>query len=325
LFNLTGLAEGDPSQADFHGLGRRANAAFDPGQGRSLHLPVNITSASREMAAMIYRTIMVQLDIDAPATPRLTFAWDLARRFEADLIAFSAADHRLVIPGDIDGTVTARVARAHVEEIEDRLSVLKSEFDNLTQDSNRASWRGMVGDPTQLLALHARAADLIVVGSRDESDTDRLRTIDRGELIVSAGRPILFASEGLGPMKAENVLIGWKDAREARRAVIDAMPFLTAAQQVLVATIEEGDGTIARESAADVVRFLMKHGVKARMEVLDVGGANATEALLELAHETGADLMVSGGYGHSRLRQWAFGGVTRTLLQQGSVNRLISN
>ena len=126
-------------------------------------------------------------------------------------------------------------------------------------------------------------------------------------------------------MKAENVLIGWKDAREARRAVIDAMPFLTAAQQVLVATIEEGDGTIARESAADVVRFLMKHGVKARMEVLDVGGANATEALLELARETGADLMVSGGYGHSRLRQWAFGGVTRTLLQQGSVNRLIAN
>ena len=96
------------------------------------------------------------------------------------------------------------------------------------------------------------------------------------------------------------------------------MPFLTGAAQVLVATIEEGDGAIARESAADVVRFLMKHGVKARMDVLDVGGANATEALLELAHEIGADLMVSGGYGHSRLRQWAFGGVTRTLLQQGS-------
>ena len=118
---------------------------------------------------MIYRTIMVQLDIDAPATPRLTFAWDLARRFEADLIAFSAADQHLVVPSEILTALSRREWRAaHVEAIEDRLSVLKSEFDNLTQDSNRASWRGMVGDPTRFLALHARAADLIVVGSREE-------------------------------------------------------------------------------------------------------------------------------------------------------------
>ena len=87
---------------------------------------------------MIYSTIMVQLDIDAPATPRLTLAWDLARRFEADLIAFSAADQHLVVPSETDGTVTAKVARRQVEAIEDRLSVLKSEFENLTQDSNRA-------------------------------------------------------------------------------------------------------------------------------------------------------------------------------------------
>ena len=117
---------------------------------------------------MIYSTIMVQLDIDAPATPRLTLAWDLARRFEADLIAFSAADQHLVVPARYDGTVTAKVARRQVEAIEDRLSVLKSEFENLTQDSNRASWRGMVGDPTRFLALHARAADLIIVGSPEE-------------------------------------------------------------------------------------------------------------------------------------------------------------
>jgi nucleotide-binding universal stress UspA family protein len=69
----------------------------------------------------------------------------------------------------------------------------------------------------------------------------------------------------------------------------------------------------------------MKHGVKARLDVVDVGGANASAALLEVARDIGADLMVSGGYGHSRLRQWAFGGVTRTLLQHGSINRLIAN
>lgn len=273
---------------------------------------------------MIYNTIMVQLDIDAPATPRLNFAWDLARRFEAHLIAFSAAEPHLLIPGDMDGTAAADAVKRQVADIEERLTTLKSEFDNLAQDSNRVSWRGMVGDPTRHLALNARAADLLVAGVND-SGIGRLRSIDPGELILSAGRPVLFAARDHRPMAAENVLVAWKDSREARRAVADAMPFLVHARQVLVATIEEDDRTGARDSATDVVRFLMKHGVKARSDVIGVGHSDTTEALLQTAVEIGADLTVSGGYGHARLREWVFGGVTRTLLKDSSMNRLISN
>ena len=121
------------------------------------------------------------------------------------------------------------------------------------------------------------------------------------------------------------MLVAWKDTREARRAVVDAMPFLVAAREVVVATIEEADQKGARESAADVVRFLMKHGVKARSEVIDVGRAYAPEALVEMARAAKADLIVSGGYGHSRLREWAFGGVTRSLLRETGIHRLMSN
>ncbi|RUM95977.1 universal stress protein [Pseudaminobacter arsenicus] len=274
---------------------------------------------------MIYNTIMVQLDIDAPATPRLTFAWELAQNLEADLIAFAAAEPFLVRPADGDGSISAEATRSQVEQIEERLKALKSEFHDLTQDSNRASWRGTVGEPTRFLALNARAADLLVVGPVGHSPKDRLRTIDPGELILSAGRPVLFASDGYRPLTAENVLVAWKDSREARRAVIDAMPFLANARQVLVASIEESDRAQTRESAADVVRFLMKHGVKARSQMLEAGGADFAEALLQATVETGADLIVSGGYGHSRLREWAFGGVTRSLLQDSSINRLIAN
>jgi nucleotide-binding universal stress UspA family protein len=277
------------------------------------------------MAAMTYHAIMVQLDIDAPATPRLTFAWDPACRFEAELVAFSAADPHLAIPGDIDGTAAAEAVRIQVEDIEERLRTLRKEFDALTQDSARASWRGVVGDPTRHLALHARAADLIVVGSPNNSGAGHLRTVDAGSLILSAGRPILFASEALQPMKAENVLVAWKDTREARRAVVDAMPFLVGARDVLVATIEEADKAAGRESVADVVHFLMKHGVKARSEVVDVGESDAPEALAEIAREIGADQRVLGGFGHSRLREWVFGGVTRAALQDGGLNRLVAN
>jgi Universal stress protein UspA and related nucleotide-binding proteins len=273
---------------------------------------------------MIYNTIMVQLDIDMRVMPRLTFAWEIARRFEADLVAFCAAEPRLLVPGDVDGTASTDVVMRQVAEIEERLEAVKSEFDSFMQDNNRASWRGLVGEPTRMLALHARAADLVIVGTSN-SGSSRLRTVDSGELILSAGRPVLFANGDYRPVTAENVLIAWKDTREARRAIVDAMPFLVDAREVLVATINEGDKVAARESAADVVRFLMKHGVKARSDVLDVGRSDTAEALLQVAVEIGADLIVSGGYGHSRLREWVFGGVTRTLFKDSSVNKLASN
>jgi nucleotide-binding universal stress UspA family protein len=275
---------------------------------------------------MIYNTIMVQLDIDMRVTPRLTFAWNLAQRFEADLIGFCAAEPHLLLPGDIEGAASIETVERQVADIEERLESLKSEFDNLVQDNNRTSWRGIVGDPTRHLALHARSADLLIT-SAGNSGVGRLRTVDPGELILSAGRPVLFPAEGQQPepVKGESILIAWKDAREARRAVVDAMPFLTDARQVVVATIEEDDRAGARESAADVVRFLTKHGVKARSEVVDVGRGYASEALAEIATEVGADLMVSGGYGHTRLREWIFGGVTRSLLEDASMNRFVSN
>ena len=274
---------------------------------------------------MAYNTIMVQLDIDRPATPRLNFAWEIAHRYEASLIGFAAAEAFLLMPGDMDGGATGEAIRLQLEDIEDGLKALKSEFDTYTRDSNRASWRGMVGEPTRLLALNARPADLIITGSDDDGARSRLRTIDPGELILSAGRPILFASKDHRPMTAENVLVAWKDTRESRRAVVDALPFLVAARHVLVATIVEDDRVSARDSVADVVRFLMKHGVKARSEVLDADKMDAAEALLTASIEIGADLVIAGGYGHSRLREWAFGGVTRSLIEDSSTNRLLAN
>jgi nucleotide-binding universal stress UspA family protein len=103
------------------------------------------------------------------------------------------------------------------------------------------------------------------------------------------------------------------------------LPFLVYARHVLVATIAEDERVSARDSVADVVRFLMKHGVKARSEVLDADKMDAAEALLTTATETGAELVVAGGYGHSRLREWAFGGVTRSLLDDSSMNRLLAS
>lgn len=275
---------------------------------------------------MIFNTIMVQLDVDSPAAPRLTFARHLASRFEAELIAFVAAQVHVFAPRNESSLVTSEVMRKRAEEIEERLRALKEEFLALTGDDGHAAWRGEIGNPTHLLAIHCRAADLVVTGAPAPGlAVDHHRIVDPGPLILSAGRPVLFAVDDLAPLNARKVVVAWKDAREARRAVVDAMPFLTIAREVVVATIAEGDEKAARESAADVVRFLIRHGVKARFEMPEADPGRGAEALTEMARSIGADLVVAGGYGHSRVREWAFGGMTRSLLEDGSVNRLLSN
>lgn len=274
---------------------------------------------------MTYNTILVQFDVDASAAPRLAYAWELAERFEADLIGFAAAGVRLPVLGGEAGLVAAELMQQQRKEIDELLDALKEEFQSFVKESRRASWRSFTGDPTDLLTAHARAANLIVVGDIEDDGRDPYRRLDAGTLILSAGRPVLIASAGFEPVRAENVLLAWKDTREARRAVVDALPFLVGAKETLVATVEEGNQRSARESAADVVSFLEKHGVKARSDVVGVGGDDPAAALADLARQAGVDLVVSGGYGHSRLRERVFGGVTRSFLEERSFNRLVSH
>ena len=141
-------------------------------------------------------------------------------------------------------------------------------------------------------------ADIVVTGApQGASSGDSYRTVDPGSLVLRAGRPVLVAAQGAADLPARKVVVAWKDTREARRAVIDAMPFLADARQVLVATVIEEDVAEARESAADVVRFLMKHGVKARSETLNAGDTDATEALLAAGVKIGAGLVAIGADG----------------------------
>jgi len=230
----------------------------------------------------------------------------------------------MIVPVGDHGAAAAHAYRLQVEDIEARLKAMEQEFQTVTKDDQRASWRGYVGDSTTEVALHSRAADLVVATSSATQSPSRSRGIvDPGALILSAGRPVLIPTDDLAAVQTDGVVIGWKDTREARRAVVDAMPFLVAAKDVAVVTVEEDQ--VASASAVDVARFLTTHGVKAHPVVIDVGASQTADALEAIAAEIGANLIVAGGYGHSRLREWAFGGVTRSLLAQGGLHRLFSN
>lgn len=273
---------------------------------------------------MSYKSILVNLDIDGPIVPIVKLAIDLATRFEARLIGFSAADAHLPFAGPEGGAMAAEVWQQEKEDIELRLKDLHAEFDKLTAGAVEVEWREMVGDPTRSLAMTARLADLIVVAARSGASTgDAYRTADPGSLVLQTGRPVFIAANAAAPMAPKNALIAWKDTREARRAVSDAVPLLLSADEVTVVTVDRDPNEETHAGVADVAAFLLRHGIKARTEV--IGASDESGSLNEFISSHRVDLVVSGAYGHSRLREWAFGGVTRSLLDQVGLNRLMAS
>ncbi|MER9654793.1 universal stress protein [Mesorhizobium sp. M0152] len=268
---------------------------------------------------MSYKSIIVNLAVDAPPTAMVKLGIELAERFGARLIGLAAADvPPLVATGD-GMAYEGEIMQIQRTEIEKRLAELRAEFERLVPASISGEWGQAVCSPTRFLSVSARAADLIVTG---EAGDNVFRTVDIGSLALGAGRPVLIAASNVEHVMAKTVLVAWKDTREARRAIADALPFLATAKEVVVATIDTDRDESVRDSLADVAVFLEHHGIKARTELI-VGEADG-DRLLTFARSIHADLIVSGAYGHSRLREWAFGGVTRTLIDGSSINRFMS-
>jgi nucleotide-binding universal stress UspA family protein len=274
---------------------------------------------------MSYAAIMTQVQGDPEAAPRLACALDIARRFGAHLIGVAVEE---VSPLAYDGGLyspTADASEAMRQLIEERLQAARRTFDAAAAGlSGGASFMSGVQRPTPALAGASRGADLIVAGGAPRSH-NALREISPGELAVTSGRPVLVAPPAPPPLSARQVLLAWKDTREARRAMSDAIPFFEQAERVVVAAIVAGgEAAQARIEVDDVAAALKRRGIKAEGKVVEHAGAGG-EQILEQAGQEGADLIVCGAYGHSRLGEWAFGGVTQDLLSQNQAYLLLSH
>jgi nucleotide-binding universal stress UspA family protein len=268
------------------------------------------------------RRILVHIDASAFSPELVRCADALAQRFDADLIGVSAAQPYPLMAGGRNAMVTASLYAREHETTEARLRALGDEFRKHLSSPTRAEWRFSVEPPTDALVSAARSADLIVVGS-EEPGTDGIR-VDVGELIIAAGRPVLAVAAGAEAIRGETVLVGWKDTREARRAVSDALPMLRRAKKVVVAAIGDGEAAEQRESLTDLLDWLRRHEIKPTGDLHPAHG-DAAQQLEELARSEGADFLVTGGYGRSRLEEWLWGGVTRGLLARKTINRFMSN
>jgi nucleotide-binding universal stress UspA family protein len=276
------------------------------------------TTASQADAR--YPSVMVVMDRGPEAAHRATLAAALVDRFSARLIGVAAQP--IAVPLYFEAPVSGIESEIELEEKHARraLAAVEATFRGIAGSRNQVEWRQTFGIPTEFALTQARAADLIVASRPSRAEGEFMSmAVDGGDLVMGAGRPVLFVPPGIEHLAAKRVVIGWKDTREARRAVADALPFLRHATEVTVACVGDDSGS------KDVCGYLAGHGILADTSALRDSAASAADELSRFAEQEAADLIVCGAYGHSRTREWAFGGVTRDLLDHARLCCLMAH
>jgi nucleotide-binding universal stress UspA family protein len=272
-------------------------------------------------APWAYSSIMVPMDLDPACEHRLNVAAALADRFSSRLIGIAARE--IAVPPYFETPADGVASIVEIEERSAAEDIGKAEalFRRVVGTRERIEWRHALGPATDSVLQQARAADLIVVG-RPGRDGRALGSMapDGGDLVMDAGRPVLFVPPHVDSLSAKRIVIGWKDTREARRAVWDGLPFLKRAKEVLVVSVD-----VDSDSADDVAGYLGCHDVEACALVRPGSTNAAADEIVRIAQQEGADLIVCGAYGHSRTREWIFGGVTRDLLDRAPLCCLMTH
>ncbi|WP_047786883.1 universal stress protein [Variovorax paradoxus] len=267
-------------------------------------------------------SILVHLDGTTRAATRLRFAHRLAQAHESALTALFAVAPPVLPALALPGGLPAMPMRGPVDP--DHRARALALFERALQHSPvRSDWQELRGEPvTDTFVRRALTADLMVLGQRDPFDATGFDV--PGDFVEAAllgsGKPALivpFAGEPSAEL--ETVLVAWRFTREAANALATAAPVLRKAKQVhLVCATEEGAGDPAPAMAA-VRNCLLTHGVRRVQEHRSLEARYPGQALLSLAGEVGADLIVMGCYGHSRARELVLGGVTRTVLESATL------
>ncbi|RQR34182.1 MULTISPECIES: universal stress protein [unclassified Burkholderia] len=277
---------------------------------------------------MSYKTLLVHLDDSERCKTRVDLALELAGRWNAHLIGLYVVCQDLFEPlrrpdEPLKLAVYERLCEQRRKDAEER-------FLTAAERAGRSvEWQAPAGDATDAAILHARHADLLVLGQEDPDD--RMTYVARHfieDVVMGSGRPaIVVPYAGDVRTLGENVLIGWDGGREAARALADALPLLARARFVNVETVSRGHPDPDKTPAGvDVAAYLERHGIRAsfsttpRERSVSVGAT-----LLNRATDLHADLLVMGLYSHARMHERVLGGATRTILETMTVPVLLSH
>jgi nucleotide-binding universal stress UspA family protein len=277
-----------------------------------------------------YQSILVHVDYTERTNERVKIAIALAQRFTAHLSAL-APEGSPLFPYSGGADTFGAYAAEVMEELARLSDVAADRFLETAKLAGLPGYDALAceGDAVYALCQVSRYADLIVVGQTNKEDSTPAKPNDLPEAVMlGSGRPVLIVPyAGHFSTVGQRVLVLWRESRESARAVHDALPFLVSADRVDVIAFSESSTRTggALPALTDIGTYLARHGAKVNVASEPNVGLSVGEAALSRAADLGSDLIVMGGYGHTRLREWVLGGASRSILEHMTVPVLMSH
>jgi nucleotide-binding universal stress UspA family protein len=286
---------------------------------------------------MTYKVILVPFSGEPHSLAALGTALRVAKRFDSHVqILHVEWDPRTALVGFGDGMIgitanlnieeakataktKARAAHRLAEECCENAGWTLVDAGADMPDSRVATWRQCVGLQSEEIARYGRVSDLIVVPSPDTEQIEYGFEIAEAALF-DTGRPVMVAPREIPEVIGDSVAVAWNGSREAASAIAGALPYIVEAAQVTLVTEAQTNGA---DGAARLVAYLARHGVSTEIAELNGGSLAIGERLIATATVAGADLLVMGAYGHSRLRELVLGGATLSALKHPTLPLLM--
>lgn len=295
-----------------------------------MHIHTLLIAALKKGNSMSYKTILVHVDQSVHTPARIKIAAEIAIAENAHLIGTAMVGMSRVMYQECAVDYAWTIVGAEIESLRKSMTQALAEFDAIAQKMGVLSYENRLlnDEPEGGLALQGRYCDLVVIGQTDVEETcSRVISGMPEYVMLNCAHPVLIVPyAGVFEHVGNNVLIAWDGSMEATRAVTNAIPLLKRAKSVTVASFNPAVPSDAHgeQPGADISLYLARHNIKVEVlqqaTELDIGNT-----LLSLAADLRSDLIVMGGYGHTRFREVLLGGVTRTILKTMTIPVLMSH
>jgi nucleotide-binding universal stress UspA family protein len=273
------------------------------------------------------KDLVVNLGLGAN-DPATEFAISIADVFKAHVLGV-AFSYEPVIPASVMGGIPPEIIESQRRESDGKARAAIARFEAAANRAGVSAERRIisasVSGAAEQLGRLARRFDLAVAGQAQRDEASAVDVVDEGVLFDS-GRPVIFVPYiQKGGLKLDRVMICWDGSRAATRAVADAMPFLKKAKQVEIVMVSAKKAKDDEIPGVDLGQHLARHGLKVDVKRITATETDVSSTILSYAADMSADMIVMGGYGHSRWREFILGGVTRGLLESMTVPVLMSH
>jgi nucleotide-binding universal stress UspA family protein len=274
------------------------------------------------------KDLVVNLAVGADRDPAARFAISIAAAFQAHIAGIAFAYDPAISPTVLDGLSAGWIDAQRAENLAAAQTATERFEEAVRRESVSAEHRiveSSLGAAPNRFARIARHFDLAVVG-QTAPDLALPEDLLIEAALFQSGRPtVVVPYIEKDALKLDHVLVCWDHSRNAARAVADALPFLARSKKVEIVMVTRDDGKYDDLPGAGIAEHLARHGLNVELKRLIAPDLDVANAILSHAADTGADFIVMGGYGHSRLREFILGGATYGMLQSMTVPVLMAH